>query len=95
MYQIYRAHKKIDPHKSITDVVIFGGASNIQLDGELLKIHYPKVSVMREVEHTVSSFFNYVSKITVVNQMIKDHKGIYNLFGSGIYNKPHSILKSK
>ena len=27
--------------------------------------------------------------------MISDHKAIYNLFGSGIYHKPHSIFKSK
>ena len=36
-----------------------------------------------------------MSKIPVVNQMIRAHKEIYNLFGSGIYHKPHSILKSK
>ena len=45
--------KKIDLHKSITDVVMFDGALNVQLAGELLKIHYPKVSVMHGVEHTV------------------------------------------
>ena len=27
--------------------------------------------------------------------MIRAHKAIYNLFGSGIYHKPHSIFKSK
>ena len=66
-------------------------ASNVQLAGKLLKIHYPKVSIMREVEHTVSVFFNDVTKIPVVNQIITAHKSIYNLFGSGIYHKPHSI----
>ena len=30
-----------------------------------------------------------------MNNMVTDHKAIYNLFSSGIYNKPHSILKSK
>ena len=35
---------------------MFDGTSNVQLGGELLKIHYPKTSVMRGVEHTVSSF---------------------------------------
>ena len=74
---------------------MFDGASNVQLAGELLKIHYPKITVMRGVEHTVSLFFNDVSKIPVVNQMITAHKAIYNLFGSGIYHKPHSIFKSK
>ena len=50
---------------------------------------------MRGVEHTVSLFFNDVSKIAVVNQIITAHKGIYILFSSCIYHKPHSILKSK
>ena len=68
--------RKTDPHKSITDVFMFDGASSVQLAGELLKIHYPKVSVMRGVEHTVSLFFNDVSKIPVVNQMITAHKEI-------------------
>ena len=71
------------------------GASNVQLAGELLKIRYSKITVMRGVEHTVSLFFNDVSKIPVVNQMITANKEIYNLFGSGIYHEPHSILKSK
>ena len=34
--------KIIYPHKSIIDVIMFDGASNVQLAGELLKIHYPK-----------------------------------------------------
>ena len=74
---------------------MFDEASNVQLAGELLKIHYPKISVMHGVEHNVSLFFNYVSNISVVNQIITSHKAIYNLFGSGIYHKPNSIFKSK
>ena len=58
-------------------------------------MHYPKVTVIRGVEHTVSLFFNDVSNIRIVNQMISAHKIIYNIFGSGIYHKPHSIFKSK
>ena len=27
--------------------------------------------------------------------MISAHKIIYNIFGSGVYHKPHSIFKSK
>ena len=54
--------KTIDPHKSITDVVMFYGDSNVQIAGKLLKIHYPNVSVMHGVEHLVSLFFNDVSK---------------------------------
>ena len=85
--------RKIDPHKSVIDFVVFDGASNVQLAGELLKIHYPNISVMCGVEHTVSLFFNDVSNIPIVNQIITAHKAIYNLFGSGIYHKPHYIFK--
>ena len=74
---------------------MFDGASNAQLAVKLLKTHYPKVSVMRWVEHTVSLFFNDISKITVLNQIITAHKAIYNKFCSGIYHKMHSIFKSK
>ena len=44
---------------------MFDGASNVQLAGELLKIRYPKIIVMRGVEHTVSLFFNDVFKTPV------------------------------
>ena len=50
---------------------------------------------MRGVEHTVLLFFNDVSKIPIVNQIISAHKMIYDIFGSGIYHKTHSILKPK
>ena len=74
---------------------MFDGDSNVQLTGELLKIHYPNISVNRGVEHTVSLFFNDVFEIPVLNQMITSHKAVYDLFGSGIYHKPHYIFKSK
>ena len=74
---------------------MFDGASNLQIGGEPSKKDYPKISVIRGVEHTVYLFFNDVSKIPIMNHMIKDHKTIYKLFGSGVYHKPHSILKSK
>ena len=84
--------KNIDPTKSITDVVIFDGASNLQLGGDILNIYYPKLTVMNWVEHTISILLNDFSKIPVVNQMVQDHNAVYNLFGSGIYHKPHSIF---
>ena len=71
------------------------GDFSVQICGKLLKIHYLKVSFMNGVEYTVSLFFNCASKIPVVNQIITIHKAIYNLFGSGIYHKPHHIFKSK
>ena len=87
--------KEIDPAKKSRDIVMFDGAPNVQLAGRLLKVNYPKLTVMRGVEHKVSLFFKYVSKIPIVYQTISSHKMIYNIFGCGIYHKPHSIFKSK
>ena len=87
--------REIDPDKKLTDIVMFYGASNVQLEGKVLKVHYPKLTVVRGVEQTVSLFFNDVSKIPIVNQIISAHKMISNIFGSGIYHKPNSIFKSK
>ena len=85
---------EIDTHKKMTDVVMFDGAYNVQFGGEHLRIQYTNIAVMRGVHHTVSLFFIDVTKFQVLNQIIKAHKAIYNLFGSGIYNKFHSIFKS-
>ena len=71
--------KEIDPSKKLTGIVIFYGASNVQLSGRILKVYYPKLTVMRGVEHTVSLFFSDVSKIPIVNQIIYAHKMIYNI----------------
>ena len=46
-------------------------------------------------EHTISLIVNDASKTPAVNKMITSHRSIYNLFGSSIYHKPHSIFKSK
>ena len=75
--------KEIDRENKFSDVVMFNGASNLTLGVKLLKVHYPKLTVIHGVEHTVSLFFNDVSKILIVHQIIAAHKTIYNIFGSG------------
>ena len=59
--------REIYAGKKLTDIVMFDGASNVKLGGKLLKVHYPKLALMRGVEHTVSLFFNDVSNIPIVN----------------------------
>ena len=51
--QFLKHMKEIDPRKNLTDLIMFDGASNVQLGGKLLKVHYPKQTVMLGVEHTV------------------------------------------
>ena len=87
--------KEIDPTKQLSDMVVFDVVSKFQLAGRLLNMYYPKFTVICGVEHTVSLFFNDVSKISIVHQMVSAEKMIYNIFGYGIYHKPHSIIKSK
>ena len=87
--------KEIYPAKNLSNIVMFYGAPNVKLVVRLLKVHYPKLIFMHGVEHTVPLFFNDVSKISIVNQMIYTHNMIYNIFGSGIYHKHHFISKYK
>ena len=92
---VFESHERNRPGQKLSDEVIFDGASNVQLERRLLKVHYTKLTVMCGVEHTMPLFFNDVSNIPIVNQMISAHNMIYNIFGSGVYQKPHSILKYK
>ena len=86
---IFSNHKReTDAGKKLTDTVMFDGASNVKLGGKILKVHYPKLTIMCGVEHTLSLFFNNVSKIPIVNQIISTHKMIRNIFGSSRYNNP-------
>ena len=39
--------KEIDPSKKLSDIVMFDGASNVQLVGRLFQVHYSKLIVMR------------------------------------------------
>ena len=70
---------------------MFDGASNVQILGNVLKVHYTKLTVMCDVEQTVPLFFNDVLKIPIVYRIISIHKEVYNIFGSGIYHNPQSI----
>ena len=84
---------KLTRENNLSYMVMFDVVLNVQLARRILKLNYPNWTVMSDVEHTVSSFFNDFSKISIVNQMISSHKVIYNIFGSGTYHKPHYILK--
>ena len=62
--------KGIDPTKNLSDIVMFDGALNVELTGIILKVYYPKLTVMSGVEYTASLFFNNVSKVPIVHHMI-------------------------
>ena len=87
--------KEIDPAKKLSDIVMFDKALNVRLGSRISKWNNLKLMVICGVKHTVSLFFNDVSKIPIFHQMISSHKVIYNIFSSGKYHKPCSIFKSK
>ena len=70
------------PTKSITDVVMLYGASNAQLGSDPMKNNYPNLNLMSGVEHTLSLFFNDISKLPFVNQMIIYHKALLPVVGN-------------
>ncbi len=54
--ETYFSHyEKFDPHKDRINVVAFDGASNVQKAADLLKEHFPAVTVMQVVEHTIAT----------------------------------------
>ena len=71
---------------------MFGGDSNLQFGGYPLIVHYQKLTTLSGVEHTVSIVFVYVSKILIVNRMIRAHKALYNIFILNKFHKPHSLF---
>ena len=68
IYNQFLGHmKETDPRQKLPDIVMNNGASNVQLSVIILKVHCPQLKVMHGVEHTVSLFFNDVSKIPIVH----------------------------
>jgi hypothetical protein len=52
--------RKKGPKQSIVDLVMFDGASNIQVCGRLLAKYHSRITVCHGVEHAVSLFFSDV-----------------------------------
>ena len=54
---------EVDVSRKLFDVVFFDGGSNFQKAGELLTIHYPRLSVIHGADHATALFFTDVSKL--------------------------------
>ena len=44
---------EVEPTNQLWNIVMFDWASNVQLVGIVLKVHYPQLTVICRVEHTV------------------------------------------
>jgi len=62
---------KLDKEKSLTDLIYFDGASNVQKAGRILSNHFPRVSSLHAAEHVVSLFFSDICKFPEIQALIK------------------------
>ena len=65
-YSIFESYQRNWHKNKLSNIVLFDRDSNFQLGVRLLKVRYPKFTVMRGVEYTVLLFFNDVSKIPIL-----------------------------
>ena len=64
----------------------------MQKAGQLLKIKYPRISVLHGCEHVMSLFFSDLAKVSVVKELIVVYHRIYAAFGSGSTNASYAIF---
>jgi len=84
---------KVDPGKTLLDLVLVDGASNCQKGGELLSLVYPRVTVMHGCEHILSLFCSDLLKKTKVQLLVVVYRIIYRVFGSGSTHMAYAVFK--
>jgi len=77
---------------NVVDLALFDGASNVQLAGQILSAHYPRISVVHGAEHVMSLFFNDLFKIPELQVFVKISRFVYKFFGSGSMHAPYAIF---
>jgi len=83
---------KYDPNKTLTDLLLFDGASSVQKGGDVLEAIFPRVTVIHGGEHVISLFFDDVAKLAPIKALITRACRLYNIFGSGAMHAPHAQL---
>ena len=58
--------ERVDPHKSVIDLVFFDGGSNMQLAGRVIEAKFPWVTVIHGMEHVIALMFGDIGKIPIV-----------------------------
>ena len=85
--------RSLDPNGFYSDVVFFDGASNVQLAGQILAEHFPRMTCLKGVEHCVALLFTDLAKIDVVKDTIFRHNRMYQVFSSGVFHASHAIFR--
>jgi Protein of unknown function (DUF 659) len=82
IYDLMMKHiLNVDPKKTIVDMVIFDGASNMQKAGKMIEHACPKITCVHGGEHLVSLFFSDVAKTSIGKMLIKLCRKFYKWFG--------------
>ena len=92
IFTILKEHiDKIDPKKTIVDMVIFDGATNMQKAGSTIEISNPLVTCVHGAEHITNLFFSDVSKTLIGKKLIKLCRKIIKWF-DGRHHNCHAIF---
>jgi len=65
---------ELDSDKTKIDLVAFDGASSVQKAGDILEVHYPRVTIIHGMEHVVSLFFSDVFKLPQMAVLVIVHR---------------------
>jgi len=84
---------QVDPGKTLLDLILVDGASNVQKGGELLAIEFPRVTVMHGCEHVLSLFCSDLLKKTKVRLLVIIYRIIYRVFGSGSTHMAYAVFQ--
>ena len=72
--------KKIDPCKDRINVVVFDGAVNVQKAADLLKEHFPAITVMQGVEHTIATIIDRWIELRPIKDLCQFAKKVSMVF---------------
>ena len=71
--------QKIDPEKTLFDLIAYDGAANVQKAGALMEQHFSKCIVITRIEHTVSLLFGKVMALRPMQEMCQFAKLVSNV----------------
>ena len=95
---IKKMESKLNVHKKkcpgIVNLVFFGGASNVQNAGEIMKAFNLRITVGHGTEHVVSWFFSYVyNRVPQFKRLSDFSKKLRNIFGS-VRHSPKAMFET-
>jgi hypothetical protein len=75
------------------DLVIFDGASNVQKAGDILAVHFPRLTVLHGAEHVVALFYQDLFEMPEFDVLKRFNRSLYRCFGSGAMHLPYAVFQ--